>query len=86
LRQAIREDQRRMEHSGGTMSEPTGQQIARFLKAFDELARFDAMLTLTRGMSAHRAADWPEKPDQDVVAVRTWLGHLASTPLAQTGG
>jgi hypothetical protein len=52
-------------------------QIARFLKAFELFARFDAEQRLVRGYGAAFDPDeWPTKPDPDVVAVRSWLEGL----------
>jgi hypothetical protein len=56
--------------------QPTGEQISRFLDCFELLGKFDAAMTLTRGMTAFPAKDWPDKPDPDVMAVKAWLTEL----------
>ncbi len=60
------------------MQAPSKEQIARFLKCFDIFGRFDAEQRLIRGCGAgFDPREWPDKPDPDVVAVKTWLEGLA---------
>jgi len=59
------------------METSSKEQISRFLRCFDILARFDAERRLIRGHGAgFDPQEWPETPDRDVAAVKAWLEGL----------
>jgi hypothetical protein len=59
-------------------SEPSKEQIARFLECYDLLSRFHAEYTFNGGKSAFSMEDWPERPEQGVIDVRRWLVERAT--------
>lgn len=59
-------------------TEPTAQDIAKFMKCFDILSRFEAEHRLLRGWGAAFDQTEFQMPDPAVMAVSSWLREIAN--------
>ena len=60
------------------MRQPTSEQVARYLKYVHALDKFEATQKIIRGATAFSKEEWPDRPDESIVAVHRWLTELSN--------